>query len=446
MSLFRRFFEPNLLDAVDRRRAYLLNILLFGIGTLAFWALLGTFLLADRSEPGYKLLIAGALATMVAVGIIYLISRYVSYRMASWLFSFFLVIIFAASDTPEQVVNGRVLFTFTIPIMMSSFLLDSYSSFVIAGFVGVLLNIITIRLTSLPFSAYLVTGFFAVALVAWLAARSLERAIHELQVTNRKLTERTAELESTNTLLNQENIERKRVEMVLGEKARSLTRTNAELQQFAYVATHDLREPLRKVRTYAELLERRYQGKLDQKADKYIHYVTTGAMQMHLLITDLLSYLGVGEKELRRQAIDMNHIVKKVLIDLELLVAENAAVITNDVLPTVQADPSQMVSLFRNLLSNAIKFRRNDPPEIRIQVERQPDEWLFLVTDNGIGIEATYAERVFVIFQRLHTKERYPGTGVGLAICKKVVENHNGRIWFHSVPGQGTTFYFTLPI
>lgn len=446
MNSFRLFSEPHMLDAVDRRRAYLLNILLLGIGVLAFLALLGTFFLADRNEPGYELLIVGALITMVVAGVLYLIGRFASYRIASWLFSFFLVIIFAVSDTPDEVVNGRVLFTFTIPILMSSFLLDSYSSFIIAGFVGLLLNIITISLTNLPFSAYLVTGYFAVALVAWLAARSLEQAIQELQVTNRKLTERTAELEKTNALLNKENIERKRVETALAEQARSLTRTNAELQQLAYVATHDLREPLRKVRTYAELLERRYQGKLDQKADKYIHYVMTGAMQMHLLITDLLAYLGVGEKALRLQTIDLNQILKKVLADLELLVVENSAVITHDILPMVQADPSQMVALFRNLISNAIKFRRDDPPEIKIQAERHPDEWLFMVSDNGIGIEAEYTERIFVIFQRLHTKEQYSGTGIGLAICKKVVENHNGRIWFHSTPGQGTTFYFTLPI
>jgi light-regulated signal transduction histidine kinase (bacteriophytochrome) len=201
------------------------------------------------------------------------------------------------------------------------------------------------------------------------------------------------------------------------------------------------------VRVYAELLEQRYQGQLDDKADKYLQYVVSGATRIQALITDLLAYLGAGSSsDVSFQATDLNEVLDRVLNDLELLVKENAAVITHDPLPVIQADPVQMNHLLQNLLTNAIKFRRDEPPAVHISAGGQDGQWLFSVTDNGVGIEAQYLERIFVIFQRLQSQEVTPGTGIGLAICKKIVENHNGRIWAESTPGQGSTFYFTLPV
>jgi light-regulated signal transduction histidine kinase (bacteriophytochrome) len=205
---------------------------------------------------------------------------------------------------------------------------------------------------------------------------------------------------------------------------------------------------MRKVRVYSELLEQRYQGQLDDKADKYLQYVVSGATRIQALITDLLAYLEAGNSSdnLSFQATDLNQVLDHVLNDLELLVKENAAVITHDPLPVIQADPVQMNHLLQNLLTNAIKFRRDEPPAVHISAGGQDGQWLFSVTDNGVGIEAQYLERIFVIFQRLQSQEVTPGTGIGLAICKKIVENHNGRIWAESTPGQGSTFYFTLPV
>ncbi len=334
---------------------------------------------------------------------------------------------------------------FTLPVLMASVLLRPYSSFIMAGVIGILINIIAlVELSTFNFVAPI--GFFAIALVAWLSSRSLEQALRDLRMVNVELEARSIEIEKTNTLLRQEIVERTRAEETLQQQTHVLARTNRELQQFAYVATHDLREPLRKVRSYTELLERRYQGQLDERADKYINYIVGGATRMQTLITDLLAYLKVGDEELSLQSADLNQIVDNVLHDLDMMVQENSAVITYDPLPTVQADSSQMTHLLQNLLSNAIKFRSEETPTVHISVERQNGEWLFAVADNGIGLEAEFAERVFVIFQRLHTKEEYPGTGIGLAISKKVVENHNGRIWLESQPNEGTTFYFTLPV
>jgi light-regulated signal transduction histidine kinase (bacteriophytochrome) len=281
-----------------------------------------------------------------------------------------------------------------------------------------------------------------------MGTRNLKNALRDLRIANEQLIEQSAALQDSNTLLRQEIAERGRIEESLREQSQALARTNAELQQFAYISTHDLREPMRKVRVYSELLEQRYQGQLDDKADKYLQYVVSGATRIQALITDLLAYLEAGNSSdnLSFQATDLNQVLDHVLNDLELLVKENAAVITHDPLPVIQADPVQMNHLLQNLLTNAIKFRRDEPPAVHISAGGQDGQWLFSVTDNGVGIEAQYLERIFVIFQRLQSQEVTPGTGIGLAICKKIVENHNGRIWAESTPGQGSTFYFTLPV
>jgi light-regulated signal transduction histidine kinase (bacteriophytochrome) len=193
------------------------------------------------------------------------------------------------------------------------------------------------------------------------------------------------------------------------------------------------------------LLVKRYQGQLDEKADKYITHITDGATRMQVLITDLLIYSRVTRGELSLEPTDLGAVLNQALIDLSTTIQESNALIATDPLPTVRANPSQMGQLLQNLIANAIKFCASQPPQIQIKAALQEKFWRISVQDNGIGIESQYAERIFVIFQRLHTKDKYPGTGIGLAICKRIVERHAGRIWVESELGRGTTFFFTLP-
>jgi len=237
-----------------------------------------------------------------------------------------------------------------------------------------------------------------------------------------------------------------RAQQSLEESIAELARSNADLQQFAYVASHDLQEPLRMVASYTQLLARRYKGKLDSDADKFIGYAVDGAIRMQRLINDLLTYSRVTAQDKVFEPVDCNGLLEEALSNLRVTVEENRAVVTHDPLPTVMADGGQLGQLFQNLIGNAIKFRGKEPPQVYVSAERRTGEWLFSVRDNGIGVDPQYAERIFVIFQRLHNREEYPGTGIGLALCKKIVERHGGRIWVASQTGQGTTFHFTLPI
>jgi PAS domain S-box-containing protein len=240
--------------------------------------------------------------------------------------------------------------------------------------------------------------------------------------------------------------ERKLLEEQLRQSVMEVSRSNTELEQFAYVASHDLQEPLRMVASYTQLLRRRYQGKLDQDADEFIGFAVDGATRMQALINALLEYARVGTHAYKHEPTDTAVLVDQVLADFNLTVQEQSARIARGNLPIVAGDAVQLRQVFQNLVGNALKYRGNDPPSVVISAERQPGEWLFSVRDNGVGIDPRQAQRIFVIFQRLHTHADQPGSGLGLAITKKIVERHKGRIWVESQPGQGSTFFFTLPV
>lgn len=245
--------------------------------------------------------------------------------------------------------------------------------------------------------------------------------------------------------LSQELTQRQRAEAKLKQTVAKLEHSNAELQQFAYVASHDLQEPLRMVSSFTQLLARRYQGKLDKDADEFIAYAVDGASRMQRMINDLLTYSRVGTRGKELQPTDGEAVFEQAVANLQMAIEETGATVTHNSLPTVLADESQLVQLFQNLLGNAIKFHGQEPPRVHISAEQKGKEWVFSVGDNGIGIDQQHLERVFIIFQRLHAQTEYPGTGIGLAICIKIVERHGGRIWVESEPGKGSIFYFTMP-
>ncbi|MEC4985043.1 MAG: ATP-binding protein [Oscillatoria sp. PMC 1068.18] len=232
----------------------------------------------------------------------------------------------------------------------------------------------------------------------------------------------------------------------LAQLAQDLERSNAELKKFAYVASHDLQEPLNQVANYVQLLEMRYEEELDTDAKEFISFAVEGVSLMQTLIDDVLAYSRVDMQAIEFELTQVETALDRALSSLRGRIAESGAIITHDFLPTVMADSTQLMQLFQNLIGNAIKFRSEKTPEIHIGAQRREDAWLFSVRDNGIGIEPQFSDRIFVIFQRLHTRDEYHGTGMGLAICKKIVECHRGRIWVESELDQGATFYFTIPI
>jgi light-regulated signal transduction histidine kinase (bacteriophytochrome) len=239
--------------------------------------------------------------------------------------------------------------------------------------------------------------------------------------------------------------ERKLAMAALAAKEERLRRSNTELEQFAYVASHDLQEPLRMVGSYTQLLSRRYKGKLDADADEFIGFAVDGVTRMQRLINDLLQYSRVETKGREPEPTQSEPALEHALANLKMTIEDNQATVTHDPLPTVMADDRQLEQLFQNLVGNAIKFHGAEPPKVHVRAERSSGGWTFAVKDNGIGIEPQYFDRVFQVFQRLHTMKEYPGTGIGLAVCKKIVERHGGRIWVESEPGKGTSFLFTLP-
>ncbi len=270
--------------------------------------------------------------------------------------------------------------------------------------------------------------YFAEKLIRQYAA---ERDTAELQIRELnadlqvRIEERTAELQETNE---------------------RLSRSNKDLTHFAYVASHDLQEPLRTVGSYAGLLGRRYQGQLDERADKYIRFIVDGAKRMQTLVQDLLSYSGVGTQAFNFELVGIDDVLQQAKDNLRVSIAERRASISNDPLPQLRADATKLVLVFQNLLSNSLKFSKpGENPSIHVGARREQNEWIFSVKDNGIGFDPQYAQRIFVIFQRLHQLGTYPGTGIGLAICQRIVEAHGGKIWANSEPGAGSIFSFTLP-
>lgn len=282
------------------------------------------------------------------------------------------------------------------------------------------------------------------------AAEAANRRM-EVEVAERKRAEEEAEwhaleLAHSNVELEREIAERKRAEEQSARHAVELARSNDELEQFAYVASHDLQEPLRVIAGYVQLLSRRYKGKLDSNADEFIAFAVDGATRMQNLINDLLAYSRAGSKGGEVKECDCSAVMEGALVNLRRVIEENNAVVTCDPLPCVFADFSQLGQLFQNLVANAIKYRSEKPPRVHVSATGGDGEWRFSVRDNGIGINSRYHDRIFVIFQRLHGKSEYSGTGIGLAICKKIAEKHGGRIWVESREGEGSTFYFTIPI
>ncbi len=247
-------------------------------------------------------------------------------------------------------------------------------------------------------------------------------------------------------------LHRKRTELSIRQQAAALehantalARSNEELKQFAYVASHDLREPLRAIAGFSALLAQKYVGQLDQDADEYIRFMTDAATRMHAMINDLLSYSRVDMQAEPFRSCDMQQMLKMAQSNLLTTISEHQAQITHGVLPVVQADTTQVIQLLQNLIGNAIKFHGSEPPRVHVTAERRGTEWLFSIADNGIGIDPRHAETIFQIFKRLHVSEKYPGTGIGLAVCKRIVERHGGQIWLENNDGPGSTFCFTLP-
>ena len=274
------------------------------------------------------------------------------------------------------------------------------------------------------------------------AKRAAELVIANIELVfqNKEKEKRAAELIIANKELAFQNGEKVK-------RAKELENANRDLEQFAYVASHDLQEPLRMISSYIQLLERKYKDKLDQDANDYIHFVVDGAIRMQKLLINLLDFSRVSTHAKTFEQVDTKTIAGQAISNLQQLIRENTALITNDDLPVIQADEMQILQVFQNLIENAIKFKKKtELPKIHITCTKQQEMYQFSVADNGIGIEMQYHDRVFIVFQRLHSVKDYPGTGIGLSICKRIVERHEGTIWFESTVNEGTTFYFTIPV
>lgn len=280
--------------------------------------------------------------------------------------------------------------------------------------------------------AIVISWFIASRKQSIAALRASEARVKDLnEALEQRVMERTAELENANRSLTL--------------RTKELIKSSAELERFAYASSHDLQEPVRTIKGFLHLLEQRYKGRLDSGADEFIAYAVDGAHRMERLIHDLLAYFQVGPRQQRMEQVDCEAAWSQAVVHVKAAIEQSHAIVTHAPLPTITGDARHFVQLFHNLIDNALKFRSQHPPVVHMAAERMDTDWLFAIQDNGIGIESQYAEQIFIAFQRLHTRADYPGTGMGLAICKKIVESHGGRIWVASRPGEGATFYFTVP-
>jgi light-regulated signal transduction histidine kinase (bacteriophytochrome) len=261
----------------------------------------------------------------------------------------------------------------------------------------------------------------------------------DIDAMRRRLVDQIAEVEAARREIAEAQVR-------LEGQAAALAKSNRDLEQFAYVASHDLQEPLRKVASFCQMLQRRYAGQLDERADHYIAYAVDGALRMQELINALLEFSRVGRAAIPETVVDLQDCLEVAMSNLEVARRESGAEITWDPLPSVPGEPALLTQLLQNLLSNAIKFRSAAAPRAHIGVRRDRDDWQFSCEDNGIGIESRYAERVFLIFQQLHTRDAYGGTGIGLALCRRIVEYHGGTIWVEQRPRPGTMIRWTLPV
>jgi len=274
------------------------------------------------------------------------------------------------------------------------------------------------------------------------AREALQKAYADLE---RRVAERTRELALANQRLQKEIEERKRAEERLAQKAKELARSNADLEQFAYIVSHDLREPLHVAAGFLNLLSRRYKKNLDAKGQEFIDCALDSLQRLEQQIQDLLDYSRVTTRGKEFTEVDLNQVVAQVLRDMSLLIQEKKAQISCDPLPLVMGDAAQLTRVYQNLIGNALKFCGDKPPRVHLGAKEDAGEWLFFVQDQGIGIDPRHYDRIFRMFERLHPRSQYPGTGIGLAICRKIVERHGGRIWVESEPGKGSTFWFSLP-
>ncbi len=369
----------------------------------------------------YRLFIAG-----IAMALLYEIGIQSNFSRIVWCYLFPLVVFFVVR-TKEGIVWVSVFYGV---LAFFIFKLD-------------LQKITLIQLEELRYRFLI--SLFAAGVFSLLLEHGFRHAQQRLLNHQRNLRDSESRYRQAYEQLNTQMEERKRAEQALRKKTEELARSNRELEQFAYVASHDLQEPLRMVTNYVQLLARRYKGKLDSDADEFIGFAEGGATRMWHLINALLTYSRVETEGKKPQPADCEIALRQSLDNLKVTIEENGALVTHDALPTVMADAPQLTQLFQNLIENAIKFHRDEPPRVHVSASQNGGGWIFLVRDNGIGIAPEYTRRIFTIFQRLHSREKYAGTGIGLAICQKIVERHGGRIWVESHPGQGATFYFTLP-
>jgi signal transduction histidine kinase len=309
----------------------------------------------------------------------------------------------------------------------------------------ILLLVVLFVLLALGFQRRIAAPILGMANEVKAATDDIEHPI-SLHEGPEELAELARDVEAMRQRIVDEVAELRHAHEQLDARTQELQRSNSDLEQFAYVASHDLQEPLRKVASFCQLIQRRYQGRLDERGEQYIEFAVDGARRMQVLINDLLAFSRVGRRTGEFTDIALTDVLSSAIGNLEPLIEETGAEVSFTEMPVVRGETSLLTAMFQNLLGNAIKFRGEEPPRIRVEASKADGEWTFSMTDNGIGIDPEYAERIFVIFQRLHTRDAYPGTGIGLAMTRKIIEYHGGRIWLDTESGPGaTTFRFTLP-